>query len=100
MSYTVKFATKWSDFDPNRHMRHTAYNDYAAEVRIRYFAHAGFPVDEIAADGIEPILFTENTSFRREILAGENISANLKLSGLSEDQSRWKIRHEVIKENG
>lgn len=100
MSYTVKFATKWSDFDPNRHMRHTAYNDYAAEVRIRYFAHAGFPVDEIAADGIGPILFTENTSFRREILAGENISANLKLSGLSEDQSRWKIRHEVIKENG
>ena len=54
MSYQVEFATKWSDFDPNRHMRHTAYNDYCAEVRIRYFAHAGFSVDEIAKDNIGP----------------------------------------------
>ena len=67
MSYQVEFATKWSDFDPNRHMRHTAYNDYAAEVRIRYFSVAGFPVDEIAKDNIGPILFTEHTSFRKEI---------------------------------
>ena len=50
MSYTLEFNTKWADFDANRHMRHTAYNDYAAEVRIRYFAYAGFPVDRIAAE--------------------------------------------------
>ena len=51
MSYTLEFNTKWADFDANRHMRHTAYNDYAAEVRIRYFTFAGFSVDRIAADG-------------------------------------------------
>ena len=100
MSYEVEFNTKWSDFDPNRHMRHTAYNDYAAEVRIRYFAYAGFPVDEIAADGIGPILFTENTAFRKEIHAGETITANAKLLGLSEDKGKWKIRHEVFNQAG
>lgn len=100
MSYQVAFTTKWSDFDPNRHMRHTAYNDYAAEVRIRYFAHAGFSIDEIAADGIGPILFTENTSFRKEIHTGENIVADAKLSGLSADKSRWKIRHQIFNEAG
>jgi len=35
MSFKVTFASKWSDFDPNRHMRHTANNVYAAEVRAR-----------------------------------------------------------------
>lgn len=100
MSYTLEFNTKWADFDANRHMRHTAYNDYAAEVRIRYFAFAGYPVDMIAADGIGPILFTENTSFRKEIHMGETITANAKLLGLSEDKGRWKIRHEVFNQAG
>ena len=100
MSYQVEFNTKWSDFDPNRHMRHTAYNDYAAEVRIRYFSHAGFPVDAIAKDKIGPILFTEYTSFRKEIKSGEKIVVNVKLQGLSEDKGRWKLRHEVINEAG
>tara|TARA_R110002073_G_scaffold331253_1_gene515913 strand:+ start:13394 stop:13840 length:447 start_codon:yes stop_codon:yes gene_type:complete len=100
MSYQVEFVTKWSDFDPNRHMRHTAYNDYAAEVRVRYFTHAGFPVDEISKDNMGPILFTEHTSFRKEIHSGENIIVNAKLSGLSENKSRWKIRHEIFNEAG
>ena len=100
MSYQVEFNTKWSDFDPNRHMRHTAYNDYAAEVRIRYFKHAGFPVDTIAADGFGPILFTENTSFRKEIRMGGKIAVNVKLQGFSEDKGRWKLRHEIFNENG
>ena len=100
MSYTLEFNTKWADFDANRHMRHTAYNDYAAEVRIRYFAFAGFSVDRIAADGFGPILFTEHTSFKREILMGEKITANAKLLGLSDDKGKWKIQHEVFNEAG
>ena len=100
MSYLVEFVTKWSDFDPNRHMRHTAYNDYAAEVRVRYFKNAGFHVDDFAKDNIGPILFTENTSFRKEIHMGENITANAKLAGLSEKKDRWKIRHEIFNEAG
>lgn len=100
MSYQIEFVTKWSDFDPNRHMRHTAYNDYAAEARIRYFIHVGFPIDEISKDNLGPILFTEHTTFRKEIHSGENITVNAKLSGLSENKSRWKIRHEIFNEAG
>jgi len=100
MSYTLEFNTKWADFDANRHMRHTAYNDYAAEVRIRYFAFAGHSVNMIATDGIGPILFTENTSFRKEIHMGETITANARLLGLSKDKGKWKIRHEVFNQDG
>ena len=100
MSFQVTFATKWSDFDPNRHMRHTAYNDYAAEVRVRYFAKYNFSIEEFTKHNLGPILFTEETSFRKEIHLGENITVNLKVQGLSENNERWKIVHEVFNEAG
>lgn len=100
MSFQVTFATKWSDFDPNRHMRHTAYNDYAAEVRVRYFAEHNFSIDDFTKHNIGPILFTEETSFRKEIHLGENITVNLKLQGVSKNNERWKIIHEVYNEAG
>lgn len=100
MSFTVVFATKWSDFDPNRHMRHTAYNEYAAEVRIRYFAEHNFSIQEFTKHNIGPILFEEYTSFRKEIHLGENISVNIKLSGASKNNERWKIVHEIFNEAG
>ena len=100
MSFKVKFATKWSDFDPNRHMRHTAYNEYAAEVRIRYFSEHNFSIQEFTKHNVGPILFTEETSFRKEIHLGENITVNLKLQGLSENNERWKLIHEVYNEAG
>jgi len=100
MSFKVTFPTKWSDFDPNRHMRHTAYNEYAAEVRIRYFAEHHFSIEEFTKHNIGPVLFTEETSFRKEIHIGEDISVNIKLSGLSENNERWKIVHEVFNEAG
>jgi acyl-CoA thioester hydrolase len=100
MEYNVKFATKWSDFDPNRHMRHTAYNEYAAEVRIRYFSAQKFSIEEFTKHNIGPILFTEETSFRKEIHLGEDITVNLKLSGVSKNIERWKITHEVFNAAG
>jgi len=100
MEYQVKFATKWSDFDPNRHMRHTAYNEYAAEVRIRYFSAQKFSIEEFTKHNIGPILFTEETSFRKEIHLGEDITVNLKLSGVSKNIERWKITHEVFNAAG
>lgn len=100
MSFTVNFTTRWADFDPNRHMRHSAYNDYAAEVRLRYFKKFDVTMADFAKDNIGPILFEENTSFRKEIHLGENITANLKLTGLSENGERWKIRHQIFNEAG
>lgn len=100
MEFKVDFTTKWSDFDPNRHMRHTAYNDYAAEVRVRFFAGQNFTLEDFSKHNIGPILFTEETSFRKEIYIGENISANFKVSGLSKNNERWKITHEIFNQKG
>ena len=61
MSFKVDFKTRWSDFDANIHMRHTAYNDYCAEARMRYFNKFGITVQDFAKEKVGPILFEENT---------------------------------------
>lgn len=100
MTFEVSFPTVWANFDANAHMRHTAYNDYAAEVRSRFFAKNGFSLTKFAKLNIGPVLFSENTNFFREILIGENIKANLIFVGASENFERFKFKHQIIKENG
>lgn len=100
MAFTVTFSTKWADFDPNRHMRHTVYNDYASEVRVRYFKAQGFTIEDFARYNIGPILFEESTSFRKEIHLGEDITVNFKVYGLSKNNERWKIVHQIFNAKG
>ena len=100
MKFSVEFPTKWSDFDPNRHMRHTAYNDYAAEVRVRYFKEQGISITDFAKENLGPILFKEETSFLKEIHLGENITVDLTLKAVSENLERWKLEHHIFNEAG
>lgn len=100
MNFQVTFATKWSDFDPNRHMRHTAYNDYAAEVRVRFFKSQGVSIEDFAQENLGPILFKEETSFFKEIHLGEDITVNLTLKAISKNVERWKLQHQIFNKNG
>ena len=100
MIFKVPFTTTWSDFDPNAHMRHTSYNNYAAETRSRFFAHHGFSLSEFANQNVGPILFEENTRFFREILVGQDITATLELIGASSQFERFKFKHQIIKTDG
>ncbi len=100
MNFSVQFKTRWSDFDANIHMRHTAYNDYAAEVRLRFFKEHNITIQDFTKEKTGPILFEENTKFLREIHMGTDISVNLKVIGLSSKGERWKIQHEIFNEEG
>lgn len=100
MSFTVNFTTRWADFDANVHMRHTAYNDYCAEARLRFFNQFGITIHDFTKEKVGPILFEENTRFLKEIHLGEDISVNLKITGLSGKGERWKIQHEVFNSKG
>jgi len=100
MKFEVNFKTKWSDFDPNRHMRHTAYNDYAAEVRVRFFQKHGLSINEFAKLNIGPILFKEETSFYKEIHIGENINVHMELEGVSKGIERWRFNHQIFNAEG
>lgn len=97
--YMFSFTTKWADFDANKHMRHSAYNDYAAEARIRFFSQYGIDMNYFTKKNLGPILFKEETTFLREIHPGEDLNVSIELLGLSSNAERWKIRHFIYKEN-
>ncbi len=100
MDFTIDFKTRWSDFDANVHMRHNAYNDYAAEARMRLFNKFDINIEDFKKEHIGPILFEENTSFRKEIHLGEDISVHVQLTGLSKEGERWKMRQEILNSKG
>ncbi len=100
MAYKISFFTKWADFDANKHMRHTAYNDYAAECRIRFFKDHGFPPQEFDKHHFGPILFKEETTFLKEIKLGDEISIELYLAGISAKGDRFKMLHKIFREDG
>ncbi|WP_196885346.1 thioesterase family protein [Aureivirga sp. CE67] len=100
MKLEYTFKSKWADFDPNRHMRHSAYNDYAAEARVRFLMENGFDILKLNKMNLGPILFKEETNFLREINLGEDITVTVCLAGMSENGDRFKFQHQIIKPNG
>lgn len=100
MTYAKHYPVRWADLDPNGHMRHSAYNDYAAQLRLDCLADAGFPLAQFARLGIGPILFREDTRFLKEVSPNETIQVDAQLAGLSADGSRWRIVHTVYKQDG
>jgi acyl-CoA thioester hydrolase len=95
--YVKEFQVLWADIDANRHMRHSAYNDYAAQVRLGFFADHGFPVEKLEQLQIGPILFREETVFLREVPMNEIIKVDLHLAAMRADGSRWKIVHNIYR---
>jgi acyl-CoA thioester hydrolase len=98
--YEKTFTVRWADMDPNVHMRHSAYTDYAAQVRLDFLADQGFSMRRFAELGLGPILFREDTRFLKEIGISETIRVTAELSGLNADGSRWRIIHSIYKADG
>ena len=98
--YCKEYEVKWADIDANRHMRHSAYNDYAAQARVSIFTEHGLSMDEIAKMGLGPILFREETKFYREVNLFDKITVTFKVKAMRKDGSRWSVLHEVFKEDG
>lgn len=97
--YTKTYEVIWADMDPNRHMRHSVYNDYAAQTRVAMFKDFGFSIEEFAQIGLGPILFREETSFLKEIVLSEEITVSCQVKRMRKDGTRWTFLHEISKED-
>lgn len=98
--YTKNYEVIWADMDPNRHMRHTVYNDYAAQTRVAMFKDFGLSIEEISKLGLGPVLFREETKFLKEIGLSEIITVSGQIKTMRKDGSRWTFLHEIFKEEG
>lgn len=100
MNYTKTFEVLWANLDPNFHMRHTAYNDYAAQVRIGYLSENGFTLKRFRDEKLGPVIFTETTKYFKEVLADDKITVDFKMTAVDTSWRKWKIQHSIFRSDG
>ncbi|MBL7863451.1 MAG: acyl-CoA thioesterase [Cyclobacteriaceae bacterium] len=98
--FALPIQVRWSDIDQNRHLRHSAYYDYAATVRIACFSDHGLTNLTFEEMHIGPILFREEALFKREIKFEDRITVDVEVTKSMRDFSRWSIRHRFFKDDG
>jgi acyl-CoA thioester hydrolase len=98
--FSRKIQVRWSDLDPNFHVRHSIYYDWGAFVRVEFLNEQGLNYEVMQELKFGPILFREECVFRREVLSGDEIIMNLQLIRSKKDFSRWSIQHQLTKIDG
>ena len=97
--YNKSVEIRWSDVDPNFHIRHSVYYDFGAYVRMCFLTENGLGASVLSQNNLGPILFREECLFKREIHFGDTVSINLLLKQCSSSYSRWTMQHHIIKNN-
>ena len=95
--YFQPLDIRWSDLDPNLHLRHSVYYDYGAFCRISFLNSQGLTPTFMVEHNIGPILFREECIFRKEVRLGDKLQIDLRLAGAASNFARWTIKHNIIK---
>ena len=95
-----KMKTLWAQIDSNQHLRHSAYGDIAASGRLELFEMARFSMDLLTKENIGPILFHEETWYKKEIHGVQNIVAKSYLKRIERHFSKWSMVTEIYREDG
>src|SRR5678815_4527998 len=94
--FIIEVQVRWSDLDPNVHLRHSVYYDWGAFCRVAFFQEYKLTTETMAQLRIGPILFREECVFRKEIRLGDKVTIDLRLAKAKKDFSRWTIQHTIM----
>jgi len=96
-AFEEKFSVRWADLDANRHVRNTIFSEFATHSRFQMLETHGFPQERFESLRFGPVMVREEIRYRRELVFGEEISVNVRVAGLSEDGSQWRVHQEVAR---
>jgi acyl-CoA thioester hydrolase len=99
-AFRCRFEVRWADLDGNRHVRNTAFSEYASHTRFQLLAAHGFTPSKLEAQRFGPVMMREEIRYRREVLFGDTLSVDVSCSGLSADGSHWLVRQEARRADG
>ena len=88
---------RWSDLDPNFHLRHSVYYDWGAFCRVEFLNAYGLNYQVMQDLQFGPILFREECVFRKEIRMQDKVKIDLRASKAKKDFSRWSCQHRIFK---
>lgn len=97
-NYIQNIDIRWADLDPNFHVLHSKYYDFAANCRISFLAANGLAMPVLMKYQIGPILFREECVFKKEIRFGDPVTINVKVKSAKNDYSRWSMVHEIYRD--
>lgn len=89
-------SIRWSDIDPNFHLRHSAYYDFGAQHRVEILESGGLTLSLMEELNVGPVVFREECVFKREIRFSDSITINTKILKMKPDASRWTIEHTFL----
>lgn len=91
---------RWSDCDANRHMRHTAYSDLCAHTRVCFLSHIGLGEAFTKEHNIGPVLFKEETEYKREVHMGERLTVSVEAGEATGFTKSIQMMQHLYKEDG
>ena len=97
--FNIPVELRWSDLDPNFHVRHSVYYDYGAFCRIQFLAAHGITAQFMQIQQFGPIIFREECVFKKELLLSDSVTIDVKLVKARKDGSRWTMQHQIFKDN-
>jgi acyl-CoA thioester hydrolase len=97
--FLLPIQLRWADIDANFHVRHSVYYDWGAMCRMEFLRAMGLTESVFHQLQIGPILFREESRFKRELQMGDTVAIDLCLLAARQDFSRWTIRHQLFKNN-
>jgi acyl-CoA thioester hydrolase len=99
-AFECQFEVRWADLDGNRHVRNTAFSEYATHTRFRLLAAHGFSQAKLEELRFGPVMMREEIRYRREVLFGDALRVNVRCAGLALDCSHWRVHQDVFRSDG
>ena len=99
-AFAISTFAAWADMDANAHMANVAYLSKCVDARMSFFKQHGFPVSEFAKRQIGPVVRRDELEYYREIGLLEPIKVTLEIAGMAPDGSRFRLRNEILTEDG
>lgn len=97
MAFARDFEVRWSDVDPNGHVRSSVYWDFCTHVRFRLLEESGFHPARLQELGMGPVVLREAAEYHKEIRMGDPVRVDLRKGGLSPEGDHWRVVHGVYK---
>src|SRR3990172_9251258 len=95
--YSKSYSVRWSDVDPNGHVRHSAYLDYAAATRMFYLADHGFTPGDFAQAMLGPVATEERLRYSKEVRNADTVTVDVTVEGLSPDGAHFIMLNSIYR---
>jgi acyl-CoA thioester hydrolase len=98
--FEVSFEVGWFDCDANRHLKNTAFLEYAIESRFRYFHENEFPASAFAKHQITPVVVKDEITYKRELHLLDKFKVQFLCAGVNAAGTRNLVVNRIVKADG